>query len=120
MRGGFQTIEGSVAPGSERGAARLTTKGLDALETAMLAISDQSVDVSIGDPGVRALLVGASEPLGIDVFGGFPAAFDLAPRAYRRWPSTRRGSGGETTGRAIVWGARLQETAERRVLGSSV
>ncbi len=38
LRGGFQTIQGGVAPGSERGTAGLTAKGLDALGTAMLAI----------------------------------------------------------------------------------
>ena len=84
----------------------------------MLAISDQRVDVRIGDPEVQTLRVGTSEPLGVDAFGGSPAAFDLEPRAYRRWASTRGGGRAETTGRAIVWGARLQETVERRVLGS--
>ncbi len=31
--------------------------------------------------------------------------------------STRRGSGGETTGGTIVWAAGLQETVERAALG---
>jgi hypothetical protein len=37
----------------------------------------------------------------------------------RRWPSTPRGSGAETTGGAIVWGAGLQQTVERAALGPS-
>ena len=41
---GFQTVQGSVASGTERGAASLTAKGLDPLGTAMLAISNQRVD----------------------------------------------------------------------------
>ena len=40
VRRGFQTIQGRVAPGSERGAARLTAKGLDALGLAVLAIAN--------------------------------------------------------------------------------
>jgi hypothetical protein len=39
MRRRFQTVQGSVAPGSEGGVARLAAKGLDVLGTAMLAIS---------------------------------------------------------------------------------
>jgi hypothetical protein len=37
---GFQTIQGSVASSTESGMASLTTKRLDPLDTAMLAISD--------------------------------------------------------------------------------
>jgi hypothetical protein len=109
-RGGFQTIQGGVASGSEGGVAGLTTKRLDPLSLAMSAISDQGVDVSVCDPGVRALRVGTSEALGVDPLGGSPAAFHFAPGSHRRrqWPSTRRGSGGETTGGAIVWAAGLQ------------
>jgi hypothetical protein len=40
-RGSFQTVQGSVAPGSEGSAASETSKGLDALGTAMLAIPSQ-------------------------------------------------------------------------------
>jgi hypothetical protein len=88
----------------------------------MLAISDEGVDLSIGDPKVRALLVGTSEALGIDPLGGSPTAFDLTPRWHgrRSWPSTRRGSEAETTGRAIVWGAGLEQMLERGALGPSL
>jgi hypothetical protein len=46
LGGGFQTREGSVAPGSERDTAGRTPKRLDALGTPMLAISDEGVDLS--------------------------------------------------------------------------
>ena len=55
----------------------MTTKGLDSLETAMLAISDQGVDVSVCDPRVRALLIGTGVALGIHPDGGLPAGFSL-------------------------------------------
>ncbi|GHO71727.1 hypothetical protein KSC_106190 [Ktedonobacter sp. SOSP1-52] len=112
-RGGFQTIQGSVASGSECGVAGLTTKRLDPLSLAMSAITDQGVDVSVCDPGVRALRVGTSEALSIDPLGGSPAAFHFAPGSHRRrqWLSPRRG-GGKTTGGTIVWGTGLEETME--------
>src|SRR5436305_10370798 len=37
----------------------------------------------------------------------------------RHWPCTRRSSEAESTGGAIVWGARLQQTLERAALGPS-
>ena len=101
--------------------ASLTAKGLDALGLAMLAIPDQRMNVCIGDSKVGTLSVGTSEVLGVHPFWGSSAAFDLAPGTHRqrREPSTRRGSGGETTGGAIVWAAGLQETVERAALGLS-
>jgi hypothetical protein len=45
--------------------ASLTAKGLDPLGMPMLAISDEGVDMSIGDPVVGALLVGTGKALGI-------------------------------------------------------
>lgn len=65
VRGGFQTIEGSVAPRSECGVASLTTKGLDSLDTAMIAISNQSVYSIVSDAKVRALMVRIGESLGV-------------------------------------------------------
>ena len=121
LRGSFQTVQGRVASSTEGGVAGLAAKGLDPLDTAMLAISDQGVDVCIGDPEVRAEGVGTSEPLGVDAFGCSSSAFHLRPATHRqrRWPSSRRGSGGETTGGAIVWAAGLQQTVERAALGPS-
>ena len=121
VRRGFQTVQGSGAPGSERGMARRASKGLDPFGTAMLAIANQGMNVGIGDPEVRARLVGTSEALGVYSLRCSPAAFDLAPGAHRSrcWLYTRRGSGGETTGGAIVWAARLEQTVERGALGPS-
>jgi len=119
MGRGFQSIQGSVASGSERGVAGRTSKGLDPLGVAMLAISDEGMDLSIGDPEGRALLVGTSEPRGVYAFGGSPSAFHLGPRTHRRRHFSRRGRGGETTGGAIVWAARLQQAGEPAALGST-
>ncbi len=54
--------------------------------------------------------------LGVHSLGRSPPAFDLAPRTNRRWRllSTRRGSGGESTGRTIVRAARLEQTVNQR------
>jgi hypothetical protein len=43
----------------------LTAKGLDRFSAAMLAIPNQGMHVSIGDPEVQTLLVGTSEALGV-------------------------------------------------------
>src|SRR5215469_4721594 len=84
-----------------------TSKGLDALGLAMLAISDEGMDVRIGDPAVRALLVGTSEALGFYPFGGSSTAFHLTPGAYWRRGRSHgwRRSAGETAGRAVKWRA---------------
>jgi hypothetical protein len=121
MRGSFQTVQWRVASSTERGSAGLTAKGLDALGTAMLTIANQCVDLGIGDPAVGALRVGTGVALSIHPLGCSPPAFHLAPRSHwsRRWPATQRGSGGETTGGAIVWAAGLQETGERATLDLS-
>ncbi len=119
MRGGFQSVQRGVASGSEGGAAGLAAKGLDLLGTAVLAIPNQSVALGIGDPAIRALLVGTGKALGVHPLGCSLAAFELAPRAYGSRPYTQRGSGGETAGGAIVWAAGLGETVERAALGPS-
>src|SRR5260221_6580135 len=73
------------------GVASLTAKGLDPLRMAMRAISDEGMDLSIGDAEVRTLLIGAGEALGVHALGSSPPAFHLAPRAHRSWrgPSSR-------------------------------
>ena len=81
---GFQTIQGRVASGTEGGAAGLAAKGLDALGMAMLAIANQRMDVSVGDPEVQALLVGTGEALGVHPLGCSPAAFHLTPGTHSR------------------------------------
>jgi hypothetical protein len=107
MGRGFQPRQRRVAPGSEGGTAGRASKGLDLLGLAVLAISDQGVDLSIGDPGVRTLRVGTGESLGVDPNASSPPACDLAPGTHRerRWSHSRRRSGDETTGGAIVWAA---------------
>jgi hypothetical protein len=89
LRRGFQSIQGSIASSTERAAAGLTTKGLDALGVTMLAIPDQGVDLRIG-LAVRALLIPTGVALGVYALGGSSAAFHLTPGAYRsrRSPST--------------------------------
>src|SRR5258708_27318660 len=100
-----------MAPGSERGVASLTAKGLDSVGLAMLSIPDQRMGVRIGDPRVWALRVGTGESLGVHPLGRSPTAFHLTPKSHRHrgWPSTRRGSGGKTTGGAVKRGAWLEE-----------
>jgi hypothetical protein len=85
LRGGFQTIQGRVTSSTQRGAASRTSKRLDALGPAMLAIANERMHVSIGDPTVPALRVGTSETFGVYAFGGSSPAFELAPGTHRRW-----------------------------------
>jgi len=107
LRRGFQQVQRGVAPSCEGGVAGLTTKRLDPLNMTMLPIPDESMDGSICDPEVRALLIGTGK-----AFGGYPlgcssSAFHLTPGTY--WCTGRShtggGSGGETTGGAVKWGA---------------
>ncbi len=82
----------------------------------MLAISDERMPVCVSDAEVRALLIGTGETLGIDAFGNTSPAFNLAPGAYwsRYWSCIQRSSGGMSTDGAIVGGARLEQTMQRR------
>jgi hypothetical protein len=72
------------------------------------------VDLIIGDAKVEARSVGTGEACGVHTLGSSPPAFDLSPGTYRsmRWLSSRRGRGGKTTGGAVVWAARLEQTLE--------
>jgi hypothetical protein len=81
LGGGFQTVEGGVAPGSESRVTGRASKGLDLLDLTMPAIANQRMDVSISDPEVRALPVGTSEAFGVYPLGCSPAAFHLTPGA---------------------------------------
>ena len=73
--GGFQMVQRSVASSTERGVAGLTPKGLDLLNATMRAIANQSMNLSIGDPAIRALRVGTGKALGVHadgvLLGGF-------------------------------------------------
>ncbi len=46
VRRGFQTVQGGVAPNTERGVASLTAKRLDPFSKTMLAIPNQGMNVS--------------------------------------------------------------------------
>jgi hypothetical protein len=58
-----------VTSSAEGGVTSLAAKGLDPLSLTMLAISDESVDVSVGDSSIGACFVGASEAFSIDPDG---------------------------------------------------
>jgi hypothetical protein len=113
--GGFQTGQGGVASSSERHAAGLTAKRLDARSRAMRAIANQGMHVSISDARVEARSVGTGEALGVHPLRGSPAAFHLTPGTdrERRWLRNRREGGGEATGGTIEGGAWLEETLGR-------
>jgi hypothetical protein len=81
--GSFQTVQGGVETGCESDVTGLAAKGLDPLGMAMRAIHNQGMDVSVCDPRVGALVVGAGEALGVHPLGCSPPAFDLAPGAHR-------------------------------------
>jgi hypothetical protein len=121
VRGGFQTVQGSMASSAERGVAGRASKGLDPLSMTMLAIANQGMNVSIGDAEVGALVIGTGIALGVYPLGCSPAAFHLTPGAHswRCWRYDRRGRGGETTGRAIVWAAGPEQTMQPAALGPS-
>ena len=72
-----------MASSREGHVASLTAKGLDALSLAMRAIADQGVDLSISDPEVRTLLIGAGVALGVHALWCSPAAFHLAKGGVR-------------------------------------
>jgi hypothetical protein len=92
---GFQTVQGSVAPSSERRVTGLTAKGLDPLGTAMLAIPDQRMNVCVCDSKIGTFSVRTGEALGVHPLRGSPAAFHfipgtrhlqaLAPQSARAW-----------------------------------
>jgi len=114
--GRFQPVQGRVMSSAEGGAARLTAKGLDALGSPMLAIADERMPVGVSVAEVCALPVGTGEAFGGYTLRSSPAAFHLAPGAHRSryWSCTQRASGGMSTDGAIVGGARLEQTMERR------
>jgi hypothetical protein len=69
VRGSFQTVQRGLEPRSERRVASLAAKGLDPFGLAKLAIADESVDGSVCNPAVVALLVRTGETLCVCVWG---------------------------------------------------
>jgi hypothetical protein len=112
LGGSFQPVQRRVAPRTERRATSETSKGLDPLDMAMLAISDQRVNLSISDAKVEARSVGTGETLGVYLLGCSAAAFHLTPGADKRRRRSHTGprSAGETAGRAVQWRAWLEQT----------
>jgi hypothetical protein len=102
--------------------ARRASKGLDPFGTAMLAIANQGMNVGIGDPEVRTLLVGTSEALGVYSLRCSPPAFELAPVA--RHPQvlaphpTRQWRRDDRRGNRLGSEA-MPQTVERGALGPS-
>jgi hypothetical protein len=70
LGGGFQTVQRSVASSTEGSAAGKTSKRLDVLDTVMLAIANERMDVCIGDPKVQTLKVGTAVALSVHALGG--------------------------------------------------
>jgi hypothetical protein len=68
---------------AEGGAARLTPKGLNLLDTAMLAIPNQGVHASVGLAKVRALPIGTGKSFGIYPDGALPGGFSPRSRGAR-------------------------------------
>ena len=112
-------VQRSIVSSTECGAASLTPERLDPLRSTMLAIANERMNVSVGDPEVRALLIGTGEALRVYAFGSSAPAFDLAPGAHRRRAHNRRVGTGEVTGEAIVWGAGFEQTLHRGARGPS-
>src|SRR5262249_27735957 len=83
VRGGFQTVQRSVASSAERGVASLAAKRLDPLSMTMLAIANERMNVSISDAEVGALVIGTGVALGVHAPGCSPAAFHLMPGTHR-------------------------------------
>jgi hypothetical protein len=75
------------------------------------------MNLSVCDPEVWALLVGAGEALSVYAFWGPAPAFDLAPRPHRqrRWFYTCRERGRKATGWTIAWGAWFEQTMDQGV-----
>ncbi len=83
VRRGFQTGQGSGAPGSERGAAGRTSKDLDPLGVPCVPSPTRRMKVCLWNAEGEALSVGTGEALGVHPLGYSWAAFDLAPGAHR-------------------------------------
>jgi len=81
---GFEAIQRRIATSAEGGLAGLTAEGLDAFRLAMRTITDQSVDLRVGNQIVRARPMRAGKTLCGNPLGSTPTAFAIAPRGYRK------------------------------------
>jgi hypothetical protein len=110
----FEAIKWSVATGAEARLACLTAEALDAFSLAVRTVTNQSVDLRIGNPIVRARLVRAGESLCGNPLGSTSTAFLIAPRGYRK--VERRGCecGRRllAAGRAIIGRAGLEQSLD--------
>src|SRR6266700_1374306 len=100
LGGGFQTVHRGMASGSERGTAGLAAQCLDALGMAMLAIANESMNVSICHAEVWALVLGQAKPSVFTRFG--------APR-HVWWTRQRR----------LSWGAAASDRGEQKLCNSA-
>ena len=66
------------------GTVGLTAKGLNLLNATMCTIPDHSMNLSVCDPEVWALVVWTGEALRVYPFQCSPPTFDLAPGVYSR------------------------------------
>src|SRR5215469_4373460 len=121
MRRGYQAIQRGVASRTEGAVTGRTSESLDAFGLAMLAIANQRVDVSSGNAKVGTVSGGTGIALGLHSLGCSPAAFHFTPGTHRNrcWSGSRGGSGGQTTSRAIVWRAGLEQTLDHGMHCSS-
>jgi hypothetical protein len=97
---GFEAIERRVAAGAEGGPACLTPESLDTFSLAVCTVTNQSVDLRVGNQIVRARTMWAGKSVCGNSLGSAPTAFAMAPRRYRN---------GE--GRGSDWDRRLLATA---------
>jgi hypothetical protein len=101
----FEAIKRRIATGAEGGLACLTPEGLDAFSLAMRTVTNQSVDLRVGNLIVQARPVRAGKSLCGNPLGSTSTAFSIAPRGCRK-----------VGGRGCECGRRLLATA-RAIIG---
>jgi len=91
---GFEAVQWRISARAEGGAAGLAAQGLDAFALAVGAVTNQRVNLRVGDLVVQARGVRAREAMRVDALGRTAAAFDLTPgrhaRAHRDGARPRR------------------------------
>jgi hypothetical protein len=111
-----------MAAGTESHSTRLATERLDALAAPMRSITDQGVDLRVGDVIVRTAAVGTSEGLRINPFGRTAAAFDRGPGRHGRTgrQESRRGRCLLAAERARIGRTRLQQPCDLEARGAGL